>query len=79
MTPKTGLATALVAAIVAALVTAATLLVIWRTAPGVVDTPRTALNEKAVVDIVRNYLTNHPEILVDMTTELDRRQQAEES
>jgi protein-disulfide isomerase len=79
MTPKTGLATALVAAIVAALVTVATLLVIWRTTPGAVDAPGAALNEKAVIDIVRNYLTKHPEILVDMTTELDRRQQAEES
>ena len=40
MTPKTGLATALVAAIVAALVTVATLLVIWRTPPGGASTPR---------------------------------------
>ncbi|MGE3528010.1 MAG: DsbA family protein [Methyloceanibacter sp.] len=79
MTPKTGLATALVAAIVAALVSAAILLVVWRMAPGVVDAPGTALNEKAVTDIVHNYLTKHPEILVDMTTELDRRQQAETS
>ena len=79
MIPKTGLATALVAAIVAALVTVATLLVVWRTTRGVVNAPGTALNEKAVIDIVRNYLTKHPEILVDMTTELDRRQQAEES
>ena len=39
MTPKTGLATALVAAIVAALVTAAALLVVWRAAPGVVEVP----------------------------------------
>ena len=37
MTPKTGLATALVAAIVAALVSVAILLVVYRTAPGVVD------------------------------------------
>ncbi len=79
MTLKTGLATALVAAVVAALVTAATLLVIWRTAPGVVDAPRAALDEKAIVDVVRDYLTKNPEILVDMTTELDKRQQAQES
>jgi protein-disulfide isomerase len=79
MTPKTGLATALVAAIVAALVSATILLVVWRTAPGVVDTPGAALNEKAVIDIVRDYLTKHPEILVDMTTELDKRQAADES
>src|SRR4249919_2203146 len=50
MIPKTGLATALVAAVVAALVTAATLLVIWRVAPGVVDAPSAALNEKKISD-----------------------------
>jgi protein-disulfide isomerase len=79
MTLKTGLATALVAAVTAALVTAATLLVFWRTAPGVVDAPGAALDEKAIVDVVRDYLTKNPEILVDMTTELDKRQQAQES
>ena len=42
MTPKTGLATALVAAVVAALVTATTLLVVWRAAPGVVDAESTS-------------------------------------
>jgi protein-disulfide isomerase len=76
---KTGLATALVAAVVAALVTAATLLVIWRAAPGIVDAPMAALDEKRVVEIVRNYLAQNPEILVEMTTELDKRQQAEQS
>ena len=79
MTLKTGLATALVAAIVAALVTAATLVVVWRSAPGVVDAPAAALDEKTIVDVVRNYLTKNPEILVEMSTELDKRQQSEES
>jgi protein-disulfide isomerase len=79
MTLKTGLATALVAAVVAALVTAATLSVIWRTAPGIVDAPGGALEEKRVVEIVRNYLTDNPEILVEMTTELDRRQAEEQA
>ena len=65
MTPKTGLVPALVSAIVAALVSAAILLVVWRTG--------------AVNRVVHDYLTKHPEILVDMTTELDRRQQAETS
>ena len=74
MTPKTGLATALVAAVVAALVTAATLLVIWRAAPGVVDAPSAALDEKKITDIVHSYLTKNPEILVEMTNELDKRQ-----
>ena len=79
MTLKTGFATALVAAVVAALVTAATIIVIWRTAPGVVDAPSAGLEEKKIVDIVHNYLTKNPEILVEMTTELDKRQQAEQA
>ncbi len=79
MTLKTGFATALVAAVVAALVTAATIIVIWRTAPGVVDAPSAGLDEKAIIDVVHNYLTKNPEILVEMTTELDKRQQAEQA
>jgi protein-disulfide isomerase len=79
MTFKTGLATALVAAVVAALVSAATILVLWRTAPGVVNAPSASLEEKQVVEIVRNYLTKNPEILVEMTTELDKRQQEEQA
>jgi protein-disulfide isomerase len=79
MTLKTGLATALVAAVVAALVTAATLGVVWRAAPGVVDAPGSALEEKRVIKIVRNYLTDNPEILVEMTTELDKRQAEEQA
>jgi protein-disulfide isomerase len=79
MTPKTGLATALVAAVVAALVTAATLLVIWRVAPGVVDAPSAALDEKKITDIVHSYLTKNPEILVEMTNELDKRQAEEQA
>ena len=73
------LKTALVAAVVAALVTAATILVIWRLAPGVVDAPSAALDEKRVVDIVHDYLTENPEILVEMTTELDKRQAANQA
>jgi protein-disulfide isomerase len=79
MTPKTGLATALVAAVVAAIVSAVTILIVWRTAPGVVDAPApAAMDEKQVVEIVRSYLTENPEILVEMTTELDKRQQEEQ-
>jgi protein-disulfide isomerase len=76
---KTGLATVLVAAVVAALVTVATLLVIWRAAPGLIDAPMAALEEKRIVDIVHTYLTKNPEILVDMTNELDKRHQAEQA
>ncbi|HXG78350.1 MAG TPA: DsbA family protein [Methyloceanibacter sp.] len=79
MSLKTGLATALVAAVVAALVSAATLLAIWKTAPDVVDAPGAALDEQRVADIVRDYLTKNPEILVEMTNELDKRQQAEQA
>jgi protein-disulfide isomerase len=79
MTLKTGFATALVAAVVAAIVTAATVLIVWRLAPGVVDAPLAALEEKKVIDIVHDYLTKNPEILVEMTTELDKRQQAEQA
>jgi protein-disulfide isomerase len=79
MTLRTGLATALVAAVVAALVTAVTLVVIWRTAPGVVDAPSAGLDEKKIVDVVHDYLTKNPEILVEMTTELDKRQQEQQA
>ena len=79
MTPKNGLATALVAAVVAALVTAAIILVIWRAAPGVIDAPSAAIDEKRITDVVHDYLTKNPEILVEMTTELDKRQQAEQA
>ncbi len=79
MTLKTGLVTALVAAVVAAFVTGATLSVLWRVAPGVIKAPGEALQEKQVTDIVRDYLTKNPEILVEMTTELDKRQAAEQA
>jgi protein-disulfide isomerase len=73
------LKTALVAAVVAAIVAAATILVLWRVAPGIVDAPTAALDEKRVIDIVHNYLTKNPEILVEMTTELDKRNQEEQA
>ena len=77
MNLKTGLATAAVAAVVAALVTAATIVLVWRLAPGVVNV--SSLSETKVIDIVRDYLTKNPEILVEMTNELDKRQAAEEA
>ena len=79
MNLKTGLVTALVAAVVAAIVTGATLSVLWRTAPDMVNAPGQALQEKQVVDIVHNYLTKKHEILVEMTTELDKRQAADQA
>ena len=79
MTLKTGLATALVAAVVAARVTAATITLVWRMAPGVVNAPSAGLDEKKITDIVHDYLTKNPEILVVMTTELDKRQAVEQA
>lgn len=78
MTPKTGLATALVAAAVAAIVSAAIVLFVSRGPSEVVGTPGAAMDEKQVVEVMRDYLTKNPEILVEMTTELDKRQQAEQ-
>ena len=74
MTPKTGLTTILLAAVVAAVVSAATVLLVWRGA----DVPGAGVGKKQVEDIVQEYLTKNPEILVAMTTELDRRQQEEQ-
>ena len=74
---KTGLATALVAAVVAALVTAATIALIWKLAPGVVNV--SSLDEKRVANVVRDYLIKNPEILVEMTTELDKRQASDQA
>lgn len=78
MTSKTGLTTALVAAVVAAVVSAATVLYLPRAASGVADAPDGAIGKKQVESIVLDYLTKNPEILVAMTTELDRRQQEEQ-
>ena len=66
MTPKTGLATALVAAVVAALVTAATLLVIWRVAPGVVYTTfhHAGTGANVVTTEFSDWATNCPEYKV---------------
>ena len=79
MTSKTGLATALVAAVVAAILSAATLLIVGRTAPGVATAPTGGLDEKQVIEVVRNYLTENPEILVEMTTKLDKIQQEKQA
>ena len=67
MTAKSGLLTALVAAVVAALVTVATLSVLTRVAPGMLALSGKAIQDNQIVDIVRNYLTKNPEILVEMT------------
>ena len=79
MTLKTGLATALVAAVVAALVTAATRRRHLAHGAGSGRCSPAALDEKKIIDIVHDYLTKNPEILVEMTNELDKRQQADQA
>jgi len=74
---KTGLVTAVVAAVVAALVTAATIAIVWTLAPGVVNV--SSFDEKRIIKVVRDYLTKNPDILVEMTNELDKRQAAEQA
>jgi protein-disulfide isomerase len=74
---KTGLVIAVVAAVVAALVTAATIAVDWKLAPGAVNV--SSFDEKRIIKVVRDYLTKNPEILVEMTNELDKRQAAEQA
>jgi len=74
---KTGLVTAVVAAVVAALVTAATIAIVWRLAPGVANV--SSSDEKRIIKVVRDYLTKNPDILVEMTNELDKRQAAEQA
>ncbi len=84
MTARTGLLAALVAAIVSAAVTAVGLLVF---APdrnvqmaggetgGALDMSDEATRTQ-VIAVMRDYLVSNPEILVDMSQELDKRQQA---
>ncbi|XSG82769.1 MAG: DsbA family protein [Methyloligella sp. ZOD6] len=88
MTARTGLLAALVAAIVSAAVTAAGLLIFapdrafQLTGDGAENGPIANLDmsddgtRTQVIAVVRDYLVNNPEILVDMSQELDERQQA---
>jgi protein-disulfide isomerase len=78
MTFKSGLATALVAAVVAAIVSAATVLIVWRDSTATASLAGGMTDKKAIEEVVQDYLTKNPEILVAMTTELDRRQQEEQ-
>ena len=78
MTFKTGLATALVAAVVAAIVSAATVLIVGRDVVATAEGAAGAPDKEAIEKVVQDYLTKNPEILVAMTTELDRRQKEEQ-
>ncbi len=79
MTPKSGLLTALVAAAVAAVVTVATLFIVLRASPGMLAATGKAIEQQQIVEVIHDYLTKNPEILVEMTTELDKRQAAEQA
>ncbi len=80
MNLKSGLAAALVAAIVAAVVSVALVhFIYWRGAPGGVVAGGGQLDPAEVEAIVRDYLPKHPEILVEMTAELDKQQAAEQA
>ncbi len=78
MNLKTGLATALVAAVVAAIVSAATVLTVWRDGVATTGLQDGAPGKAVIEEVVEEYLKKNPEILVAMTTELDRRQQEEQ-
>lgn len=79
MNLKSGLAAALVAAIVAAVVSVALVhFIFWRGGPGELAGGAGGLDQTRVETIVRDYLTKHPELLVEMSAELDKRQAAEQ-
>jgi protein-disulfide isomerase len=64
-----------VAAVVAAVTAAGTSYLVLRYAP----LEAKSVDRARVEQIMRDYLTNNPEILVEMTNELDKRQAAEQS
>jgi protein-disulfide isomerase len=75
MKPNNVLVNAALAAVVAAVTAAATTYLFLRYAPLGTD----SADQKRIERIIRDYLINKPEILVEMTNELDKRQAAEQS
>jgi Copper resistance protein ScsC N-terminal domain len=75
MKPNNALLSAVLAAVVAAVTAAATTYLFLRYAPLGTD----SADQKRIERIIRDYLINKPEILVEMTNELDKRQAAEQS
>ena len=75
MKPNNILVNAVLAAVVAAATAAGTSYLVLRYAP---LGPASA-NPEQIERIIRDYLINKPEILVEMTNELDRRQTADQS
>jgi protein-disulfide isomerase len=80
MNIKSGLAVTLVAAVVAAVVSVAVVHVIFSRLGlgGLGASGGSDPDQARVVAILKDYLPKHPEILVEMTTELDKRQAAEQ-
>ena len=68
-----------VAAAVAALTAAGTSYLVLRYAPLGLGTGPVSTDQARVERIMRDYLTKNPEILVEMTTQLDKRQAAEQT
>ena len=75
MNVKKVLASVVVTVIVAALTAAGTSYVLYRHGAPL----EKRLTNTRIEQIVRDYLTKNPEVLVEMTNELDKRQQAEET
>ena len=68
-----------VAAAVAAVTAAGTSYLVLRYAPLGMGTGPVSADPARVEQITRDYLTKNPEILVEMTNELDKRQAAEQA
>jgi protein-disulfide isomerase len=68
-----------VVAAVAAITAAGTSYLVCRYAPLGLGTGPTSADQSRVERIIRDYLTKNPEILVEMTTELDKRQAADQT
>jgi protein-disulfide isomerase len=79
MNPNSVLLNVVVAAAVAAVTAAGTSYLVLRYAPLGMGTGPVSANQARVEQITRDYLTKNPEILVEMTNELDKRQAAEQS
>jgi protein-disulfide isomerase len=71
--------TVVVAAVVAAVTAAGTSYLVLRYAPLGLDSGPVSADQARVERIMRDYLTKNPQILVEMATELDKRQATEQA
>jgi protein-disulfide isomerase len=85
MNARTGLAVVVLAAVVAAIVSAGALLLFGPARNSTVAVANAGLNldnpanRKALTKVVHDYLVQNPEVLVDMSNELDKRQKQAEA